>query len=736
MADGSTPIHLPPDGDDLLVLEDAPARKKAGKRKELTRETELAHDLGKESDKIHEKLIKLYSDIEEGFVNQGPRSDDQLENWDCYDCELGGGQAYNGNAQIYVPLIRNAVDARKTRFVNQLFPKGGRYVEVVSSDGEQPYGETALLEYYVRKAKLRTEVAPALVANGDNEGQYNVYVSWSSVARHVTWRERKPVEVMGAALEGLEDEETIEKDVILDEHPIVEVLADADVLILPVTCNSVEEALEIGGSVTIIRRWTKAQLEDMKDNDEIVETEGEDLIESMAMPKKANDNDVPKKHADAAGIKSRGPTKICLGYETWKKIKVRDEMRLCKVLYGGDKIVLSCRLNPMWSDRCPLISVPVRKIAGVVKGVAPVAACTKMQYAANDALNEGMDSATYALLPIVMTDPAKNPKVNTMILDLAAVWETSPTDTKFAQFPDLWKGSFEIVAAFETQVFKTLSVSPAMIAQSTGGKGGKRNQSEVALEQQVEILSTSDAVTVLEDGVFTPILERFAEMDAQFRNSEITVKKYGYLGMMAEMERVPPLQMGHLHQFVWYGVEQARNAAQAQQQIAFLNVLRGIPPTLLPGRRINMTAAIEQTAAAVLGPRIAPLVFEDLTKKFTYPPELENEVLKLGQKWPVSPQDDDAKHIEVHMQEQQKTGDAAGTIRQHINEHRMSQIMKAQQAQQAQGQPGAPGGAGPGIAGQPKPGAQPANPRQGKQPPGAIAPDQLARAGAPQAPRR
>jgi len=33
---------------------------------------------------------------------------------------------------------------------------------------------------------------------------------------------------------------------------------------------------------------------------------------------------------------------------------------------------------------------------------------------ADDAVNEGMDSATYSLLPIIMTDPAKNPKVNTM----------------------------------------------------------------------------------------------------------------------------------------------------------------------------------------------------------------------------------------------------------------------------------------------------------------------------------
>ena len=56
-----------------------------------------------------------------------------------------------------------------------------------------------------------------------------------------------------------------------------------------------------------------------------------------------------------------------------------------------------------------------------------------------------------------------------------------------------------------------------MLPQSTGAKAGKRNQAEIALEQQVDILTTADAVTVLEESVFTEIIERFAELDAQFR---------------------------------------------------------------------------------------------------------------------------------------------------------------------------------------------------------------------------
>lgn len=716
-----------------------PGENKRAKKVEITRETELVADRGKDGKKLKDKLLKLYADVEEGFVGQGPRSDDQIDYWDCYNCELGGYQAYSGNAQIYVPIIHNAVNARSTRFVNQLFPKGGRYVEVVASDATQPHALTALLEHYVRKARLRTEVAPALCVNGDIEGQYNVYCGWSSLARHVTWKEKKPIEVEGARIEGLGDEiEEIVQDVILDEHPVVEVLSDADVLIRPITCNSVEEALACGGSVTIIRRWTKAQMEKMIDDGDIVEEEGEGCVEAMGIMSAGGERqghtNPQKNHADAAGIKAKG--KHCLGYETWSVQKIGKERRLTKTLFGGDKIILSCRVNPYWSDRCPLISVPVKKVAGIAKGISPVAACAKIQYAANDALNEGMDSATYSLLPIIMTDPLKNPKTSTMILDLAAVWETNPNDTKFATFPQLYKEAFDIVGACQSQIFQTLSVTPAMMPQSTGGKN-KRNQAEIALEQQVDILSTADAVTVLEEGIFTPVLMRFAEMDSQFRDDEITVRAYGHMGMMAAMERIEPIQMGTRYDFLWFGVEQARDAAARQQQIALINVARGIPPNLLPGRRLNLVPALDAAFASTFSSRIAPYIFEDVSKQFSYPAEQENEILEMGHQWAVSPLDDDNKHIEVHTEAVTKTGDPKGTIKQHIAWHRMSQIQKAmaQQAQQ-QGTPGTPGGAAPGVAGTPRIGAQPANPRQNKQAPGAIPPDQMGRAGAVVPPRR
>lgn len=695
--------------------------------------------------KIDDQLTKIYDAVEKGFIDQSSRVDDQLDYWDAYNTVLNSNQYYSGTSKIYVPIIHNAIEARKTRFTNQLFPKGGRYVDVVSQNGDIPHAETALMEHYVRKAKLRTEVAPALMVNGDIEGQYTVYVGWSTAARHVVWKSKKSVQVAGVDLHAEEDladapeedvREEIEDDVILEDRPTVEVLSDADVLILPVTCSSVEEALEQGGSVTIIRRWTKAQIEEMRDEGDILDDPGDTLLAEMSKAEKQGQSDMGKHHADAAGIKAKG--RVALTYETWTKLKIGKTRRLCVAKFGGDTLILSCKLNPYWSDRCPLISVPVKKIAGVVKGVSLVQPCAQLQYAANDAVNEGMDSAAYALLPIIATDPLKNPRVNTMVLDLAAVWQVDPNSTKFMEFPALWKSAFEIVAAAKAEIFQTLSINPAMMPSSSGGKT-KRNQAEVSMEAQVDILSTADAVTVLEEGIFTPILERFAEMDAQYRDDDILVRKYGALGVRAAMQSVPPLQMGNKYSFTWFGVEQARNAAALQQRISLLNVIRGIPPQLLPNRRIDMTPAIEEAVASVFGPRIAPLVFIDTTREFTYPPEAENEILQEGSSFPVSPLDQDGEHMQQHLALLREQGDPQGVIRQHIALHVASMQKKAaEQAQQMgpQGTPGTPGGSpSPGIAGTPRPGGQ-VMPMKTRGPPGAINQDRLLKAGSLQPPRK
>lgn len=705
----------------------------------MAKKIERDEELGKKP-KIREHLIKMFRDIEQAFVDQHDRSDALMDHWDAYNCKLGGRQFYDGNSRIFVPIVRNAIRARKTRFVNQIFPQSGRLVEVTTDDTDLPQAQMSLAEHYIRVSRMRTEVLPALCVNGDVEGQYSLYVTWEERVRHTASRREKPFKDGDLEFDELGSVEDIDEEEIVDSGPHTEVIPDNDILVLPVTADSIAQAIAVGGSVTIVRRWTKAVIKKMKDDGDLIPEVADAIMKQMGNKRAETANrDTKKEQATAAGIKTGAADKFFQAYETWSNVKVNGEWRMCRSYYGGDDQVLGCKLNPYWCDECPLISAPVEKVAGVFKGKAPMSGgVLDMQILANDAVNEGADAAHFSAMPIIMTDPEKNPKVGTMVLGLASIWETSPKDTSFAQFPDLWNAAIARVAACKDEIFQSLGVNPAMIPQNTGSTK-KRNQAEIANEQQVDILTTADAVTVLEEGILTPWLHKVMWYDHQFRNRSITIKQYGEMGLRANMEEIPPIQMNHRYEYRWFGVEAARNAQQIQQQIALMNVVKGIPPDQLPGYRLNLTPLVTRLCDNAFGHRLAPQIFQKVAD-VTVDPEMENSLMDQGFEVPVHPADNDLEHLQIHIQwMQQGHADIHGKGHAHILAHQQQMQAKAQAAQalaNPKGLPGAPGGAGPGVAGSPRPGAQPQGPRLIKGPEGMINQDRMPAAGAVSMPRK
>lgn len=692
------------------------------KIEELDRNEEL---LGS-SKRLDDDVLKLMEDVEKGFQDQEGRSDDQADYWDAFECKLTSKQSYSGNSKVFLPIIHDAVNARKTRFTNQIFPISGRHVEVTVGQNERPSAITALLEHYIRKDNFRTNVMPSLCVNGDIEGQYNVFVSWIKTERHVVYKVKKPIEVEEDVSDDAEEYDDIVEETVSHARPHVEVLHDSDVCVLPHTADSVGDALARGGSATILRRYTKATIKAMMKDGEIDKDAGNALVREMNKSDAGSKTDTAKDRVEAAGIKGSGSGKFALVYETYSRLKIKRDMRLCRVLYAGKNRILTVKRNPNWSDKVYLFSVPVEKVSGAFKGKSKIGFSVDVQYAANDIVNEGFDSAQYSLLPIIMTDPEKNPRVGTMILNMAAIWETNPNDTKFASFPQLWKDAFTMVAECKATIFQNLSVTPAMMPQSSSGKK-KLNQAEIANEQQVDLVATADVVTVIENGILTPVLQACLELDHQHRDEDVTVQQFGEMGERAKLEKIPPVQFDRRYEFRWFGVEAARNAQQIQQGIAAVNVVRGIPPDQLNGHKINMVPVITQLMENAFGPRLAPLIFVSPEQQMPVPVEEENAMLAQGFEVPTHEMDPDDLHIQAHMQALQM-GDGGNKKKflAHIYAH-IQQKQKKQQAQMQaqQGQQGMPGAAGPGVAGTPRPGAQPQAPRGGQNPPGAIHADQM-----------
>lgn len=684
------------------------------------REAELLDKPG-----VEKAALELYKDIEKGFQDQWERSNSQMDYWDIHNCQLGPNQFYSGNSKIYLPLCHDAITARVTRFVNQIFPQSGRNVEVSASE-DKPEALVALLEFYIRKCKLRTRVIPSLLRNGDVEGQYNLLVGWTRNERHVAMRVHKGPTVDALKIEGEEEFDDIQEETIVHQYPSVEVIADADILILPATSSSVEAAIENGGSVTVVRRWSKAKIRQLIRDGELDKEEGQALLANMASKARQQYPDKQKAMTDSAGIKVDGGKSTALVYLTYAKLKIEGERRLCRMYFGGENKTLSVKRNPHWNDKVPILSAAVEQIEGSIKGNSKLKFVDTLQYAANDAINEGMDAAAYALLPIIMTDPAKNPRVGSMVLNVAAIWETSPNDTKFANFPPLWKDAFQIVASAKDQIFQTLGVNPAMLPQQMTAPGKKPNQAVIANEQQIDLLTTADAVTNVEGEILTPLLQWFIALDHQYRDEKMTLRSFGELGVQMEMQEIEPVQMDRRFEFRWFGVESARNAQQMQQQMAGINTLRNIPPQAFPGYELNLAPVISQFVENLFGPRLGPRVFTDIRKKLTLEPDFENTLLESGYPLMVHPMDDDAKHMQAHMQEFQAHGDIHGTLREHMIRHQMQmqqkqQAMMMQQQQALQGPQQGPGGAG---GGPPRQGAVPA-PGRAQGPPGMIHQDRM-----------
>lgn len=716
---------------------------------------EPEHLLGDEA--IDEQLVKLYERVCKAFEDQAERVGELADYWDVYNCNLNDHQFYDGDSKVFVPFVNSAVQARKTRFVNQIFPQSKRHVEAITTDGTIPDSLLSLAEHYIGATRLRTEIMPALCVNGDVEGSYHLSLSWRTFKRTIKRRVRLPIDKATGAVRPQGKDEAILIEEVVDGRPEVEVLHDCDIVVFPASADSIEDALERGGGVAIIRRYSKSEIERLKDEGAFDEDAAADLIKTLDdVQQKIPQKNQKKKLVENIGQKLTG--KGMEFYEIWTKLKIKEEpnlpvskvrgkgsagsktpkqrttRKLCQTFIKADGVPLGCRETIYWNNKVPILSCPVVKTAGVFKGDSRVKFCADMQYKANDCVNIAMDSAMYSLMPIVMTDPERNPRVASMLMSMAAIWECDPNSTKIIQFPDLWEKGFALAQTARDSILQVLSVTPAAITQGAAKK--KPTQADIANEQMVDILTTADAVTVLEEGILSPLIQWFIDLDYQFRDRELTVKKYGPLGVEASMEEVEPLQMNERVEFRWLGVEAARNAQQVQQQIAAMNILRGIPEQFYAGYTLSLQPAIAQLIESTFGPRLSRQIFKPSQLTQSLPTEQENVMLLDGFAVHVSPLDNDQEHLQGHV-EFMKTGgplaDAHQMLRAHIQEHMMS-LQRKQMSTAPGGNPGTPGNQqgkpGAGMPGQPRPGAMPMrSPQGGQNPPGAMPADQMNPAG-------
>ena len=671
----------------------------------------------KDDEKVAKELNEIYASVMSGFDDKAEQNSNIERAWDVYNCVLNENQTYEGDSKVYLPIVHDAIEARVTRFCNMVFPQTGRYSDVLSSDAEVPYDIMALLDNNVERAGLRDNIVPGLIRSGDITGQYSVFMSWQKSKRNTIKKVQRPeLEGEGGEVSSSGKIPDVEAETVDDSRPDVQVLDSRDLLILPASVEDVEDA----DVVAIALRMSKGKIREMIDSGEFDEGAGEELIENMNMAGREQQPNPDKKALNAAGIKvdSKG-SKSALVYMVWSKLKLGGKRRRAMAYIAGQDKILSCKRNPYWSDRIPVITQAALKVNGSIWGTSRVNVIEKVQYMANDITNIGADSIKYGLLPVVIVDPEKNPRASSIVLTMGSIWQGDPNSIKVVEFPEQWSKAQQVVDMCRSQIMQTLGINPAMLPMGNAAK--KPTQAQIAQEQQVAMESTADVVTILETGVLNKILRWFYEMDYQFRTKDIVVRRFGPVGIQAEMQSIAPVGVDTHYVFKWYGTEGTKSVQQIQQMISMLNVFKGLPPEMLGGRRLDAGPIIEQAANVTFGPRVAPKVLVDIKHELTVPPTDENTMLAAGFHVPVGPMDNDVEHLKAHALAAKLTGDPTMGFMVHMQAH-SEQMAKKAQAQQPQ--PAAP------PAGGPRPGGQAQPPTGPQQPPGAVSPDQQATQGA------
>lgn len=681
-----------------------------------------------ESD-IFQKCMGFYKPVAAAYKNREEADEAIAEYWNIYNATADDNQAYQGNSKCYVPVVRDAINARAKRALRQNFAAKYKHVDAVGTDGNKPYPQLALLEHYIRTTKLKS-VCRSMYISGDVTGQWNIYVDWLREIRNVTdMITRNPIlqTVEGEETE-LSDpdatEEVIEDAEIVEEGPTIVDFATEDLVVIPPTCNDIEKA----DLVSLKLRMSKEHIKRMVDEGIFILPEDSDISDWMD-DKKGNERQNPdKKRTSDAGIKTSGTDKYALIFEVTARIEFeKGKKSLAYVYFAGEDTIVGIIKAPQWGQKRPTISAPVDRVHGSFNGVSKIEAVKSMQWNLNDFWNMGQDSATYSLLPIIMTDPEKNPNYAMMVYGLAAVWPTDPKSTQIVNFPQLWKDSVQMCESIKAQIHESLDVNPGMMGKMSNGR---KNAGAAAAQQQEQSVAILDLAERFEEEILNQVLERFFEYDTQFREEDITVLTMGEIGVRAAMQVIPPQQWGNRYHFTWCGTEYVLSMQRMQQQIATMNVLRGIPPQQLNGKKLDITPILEILVDNVFGAELSSRILIDERNMYTVPPEIEDEMLVNGIPVEAHEGDDDNEHLMAHQNAGKASGDPAGLIRTHMQAHVQSLQKKRQAAMMAQqpqqpGMPGVPGGAGPGVAGTPRPGGQPQMSRPGQNPAGSIHPDQM-----------
>jgi hypothetical protein len=204
----------------------------------------------------------------------------------------------------------------------------------------------------------------------------------------------------------------------------------------------------------------------------------------------------------------------------------------------------------------------------------------------------------------------------------------------------------QICDAIKRQIWESMDVNEMMMGKMPAGRKNNQLMGQMQQEQATNITDHADRY---EEVMLTPLVEMLFEFDQQFRTDEVMIESRGEIGVKAAVETIPSQQWGERIFFRWVGTAFEKNMQRLQQMIAWMNVMKGVPPQMLGGRKLDLTPILEAGTEGIFGPELAPKILIDERNMFTVDPDTENEIMNNGMTVQVHEADEDHQaHAGAH----------------------------------------------------------------------------------------
>lgn len=326
--------------------------------------------------------------------------------------------------------------------------------------------------------------------------------------------------------------------------------------------------------------------------------------------------------------------------------------------------------------------------AGEFYGSGQPKATRYMQHEVNSKAEQGMDSATLALNPIAIIDPAKVGNMDEFLLEPGAKWFADPSGVKLAQIPDVTPVAYQAISQLRAQIQDFSDRTPALPSQF-GGKARTAFQADIV--NQAQSIDSSSFLKFDELLVFQPLMIQWQYLTDQNVEDKQILYFFGDQYNKAKQILVRKNKMLGKYMYQWVAAQTIMNRQIISSQIInFLKVIATAPPAMIQQSGINLGEICRFLWRDGFNLPNYQKVFGSEYDEST-DPEVEHAMLREGMEIQVSPGDDDAFHIKVHDQDMKaKDLDDAEKeqLAQHIAQHQkqMQQKQMVQQLKQQQAQ--------------------------------------------------